>query len=50
MRDIFKGLDFKVLQEYEYDFSKSEIHYNSKEIKEGDIFVALTGSSVDGHK
>lgn len=49
MKDIFKGLDFKVLQEYDYDFSKSEIHYNSKEIKEGDIFVALTGSSVDGH-
>ena len=49
MKEIFEGIEFEILQEYQNDFSKNEIQYDSRQIKEGDIFVALTGSSVDGH-
>lgn len=32
------------------DISVERVHFDSREIKEGDVFVALKGSAVDGHQ
>lgn len=48
MEKIFKGVNYKVIQSgtaFEY----GEIEYDSRKIKEGGIFAALTGATVDGH-
>lgn len=48
IKKIFESVEYSVLQLCEESGFK-EISYNSKEIKEGDIFVALKGFNVDGH-
>lgn len=48
MEKIFEGIDYEVLNQG--NTSKfNEIFYDSRKIKEGDIFVALKGATVDGH-
>ncbi|MGL4909677.1 MAG: UDP-N-acetylmuramoyl-L-alanyl-D-glutamate--2,6-diaminopimelate ligase [Cetobacterium sp.] len=50
MEKIFKNIDFKVLKLSNKDIYSGNIEYDSRKIKQGDIFVALKGSLVDGHK
>jgi UDP-N-acetylmuramoyl-L-alanyl-D-glutamate--2,6-diaminopimelate ligase len=50
---ILENLDYKILNQSK-DFSKesfslNEMHYDSRKIKENDIFIALEGYTVDGH-
>ena len=48
MENLFKGIGHVVLNEgATKEFN--EIHYDSRKVVEGDIFVALAGLSVDGH-
>lgn len=48
MKELFEGIDYQILNEG-YSIKFNDIHYDSRKIKEGDIFVALSGISVDGH-
>lgn len=48
MEKIFEGLNYKIIQRgmaSEY----GEIEYDSRKVKKGGIFAALTGATVDGH-
>jgi len=48
MKNILKGLEYKILMET--DFKKfTGIEYDSRKIKQGDIFAALEGAELDGH-
>lgn len=49
MRNFLNGLEYEVLQKGREDISYSGMEYDSRKIKEGNIFVALEGSVVDGH-
>lgn len=46
---IFKGIKYK-LKQHLYSGMYSGIEYDSRKVKEGDIFVALKGSHSDGHR
>ncbi|CAM3100641.1 UDP-N-acetylmuramoyl-L-alanyl-D-glutamate--2, 6-diaminopimelate ligase [Streptobacillus felis] len=48
IQEIFKGVEYDVKNVVEKD-NFNNMSYNSREIKEGDIFVALIGNVVDGH-
>lgn len=48
MKELFEGIDYQILNEGQ-GTKFNDIHYDSRKIKEGDIFVALSGISVDGH-
>lgn len=48
MENIFRGIKYKVLNEG-IKCKYNEIHYDSRKITQGDIFVALEGISADGH-
>lgn len=48
MKELFEGIDYQILNEG-HSIKFNDIHYDSRKIKEGDIFVALSGISVDGH-
>lgn len=48
MKELFEGINYQVLNEGQ-NTKFNDIHYDSRKIKEGDIFVALSGISVDGH-
>ncbi|MGL5918094.1 MAG: UDP-N-acetylmuramoyl-L-alanyl-D-glutamate--2,6-diaminopimelate ligase [Cetobacterium sp.] len=50
MNKIFQNIDFKTLKLSSKDIYSGDIEYDSRKIKQGDIFVALKGSIVDGHK
>lgn len=48
VENIFKNVDYEILnliKEYEYN----EMDYDSRNIKENDIFIALIGANLDGH-
>lgn len=50
MLSFLKDVEYQVLQESSKQRTKyNEIHYDSREIRENDIFVALEGAVVDGH-
>lgn len=48
MKELFEEINYQVLNEGQ-NTKFNDIHYDSRKIKEGDIFVALSGISVDGH-
>lgn len=48
MENIFRGTEYEILNKG-LDCKYNEIHYDSRKIQNGDIFVALTGATVDGH-
>lgn len=50
MEKLFKGINYKILQPTEMDVHSGNIEYDSRKIKPGDIFAALKGAIVDGHK
>lgn len=46
--DLLKGVSFEVLSGSQ-DVEINHIQYDSRKIKDGDLFVCLTGFEVDGH-
>ena len=50
MEKLFRGVDYKVLKSTEKNIYNGDLEYDSRKIKPGDIFVALKGTVVDGHK
>lgn len=50
MKRLFEGVDYEVLKSTEKDIYGGNLEYDSRRIKQGDIFVALKGALVDGHK
>lgn len=49
MNKILAGLKYRVLKEKNENQVYTGIEYDSRKIKEGNIFVALEGAVVDGH-
>ncbi|WP_319370119.1 UDP-N-acetylmuramoyl-L-alanyl-D-glutamate--2,6-diaminopimelate ligase [uncultured Ilyobacter sp.] len=49
MDELLNGIDYKILKKYETG-PFSGIEYDSRKVKEGDVFVALEGSAFDGHR
>ncbi len=49
--NILKNIKYKLLNKgsLPYDFEFTGIEYDSRKIKEGNIFVALEGAAADGH-
>ena len=50
MEKLFKGLEYKILKSGTKNIYSGDLEYDSRKIKPGDIFVALKGTLVDGHK
>ncbi len=48
MKEIFKDIDYRIINEVSLD-GLGEVEYDSRKIEDDGIFIALTGSSVDGH-
>ncbi len=48
IQEIFKGVEYRILNLIKEDNFK-DMSYNSREIKEDDIFIALIGNITDGH-
>lgn len=46
---IFKNINYEILS-YGINNKFNDMHYDSRNIEKNDIFVALIGSNVDGHK
>ena len=46
--DLLQGVNYE-LKNGSIDREINHIQYDSRKIKEGDIFVCLTGFEVDGH-
>ena len=49
LKDILNNIDYEVISG-DVLVDVKDIAYNSKNVKEGFMFVALTGFMVDGHK
>ena len=49
IKRILNGIKFEVLQEINENISAENMEYDSRKINKGDIFIALTGHTVDGH-
>ncbi|PID67195.1 MAG: UDP-N-acetylmuramoyl-L-alanyl-D-glutamate--2,6-diaminopimelate ligase [Fusobacteriales bacterium] len=49
LKNILKGVEYKILKSIDLDEKYSGMEYDSRKIKEGNIFIALEGSNVDGH-
>lgn len=50
MEEFLSGLEYKILQKGEEDIKYTGMEYDSRKIEAGNIFVALEGAVVDGHK
>lgn len=50
MEELLLGLDYEILQKGKTEIEFKGMEYDSRKIKDGDIFVALEGSISDGHK
>jgi UDP-N-acetylmuramoyl-L-alanyl-D-glutamate--2,6-diaminopimelate ligase len=48
MFEIFENVKYEIINKGK-DFTVNDIHYDSRKIKENDIFCALTGALTDGH-
>lgn len=49
MEKIFGGIEYIILNNGNENIKYNEINYDSRKIKENDIFTALEGFTVDGH-
>lgn len=49
MEELLLGLDYEILQKGKTEIEFKGMEYDSRKIKDGDIFVALEGSVSDGH-
>lgn len=50
MEELLLGLDYEILQKGKTEIEFKGMEYDSRKIKDGDIFIALEGSISDGHK
>lgn len=50
MEKLLLGLEYEILQRGKESIEYNGMEYDSRKIKEGDIFVALEGAVADGHK
>ncbi len=50
IKNILQGLDYEVLQEVTTEIEGENLEFDSRVIKNGDVFIALEGTIVDGHK
>ena len=50
MEEFLLGLEYEILQRGEAELKYTGIEYDSRKIEKGNIFVALEGAVVDGHK
>lgn len=50
MEKIFCGIEFKPLKIVDETINYKDMEYDSRKIKDGDIFVALEGALIDGHE
>ncbi|WP_300342908.1 UDP-N-acetylmuramoyl-L-alanyl-D-glutamate--2,6-diaminopimelate ligase [Fusobacterium sp.] len=50
MEDLLQGVEYRILQKSSEGSEYTGIEYDSRKIKKGDIFIALEGAIVDGHK
>ena len=49
IKEILNGIEYEILQEVDKDIEILGMEYDSRKIKENDIFFALAGYTVDGH-
>lgn len=49
LKQILSGIDYKIIKGSD-DLEIREIQYDSREVKDGDLFVCIEGYSTDGHK
>ena len=49
IKRILNGIKYEVLQEINENISAENMEYDSRKINKDDIFIALTGHTVDGH-
>ena len=49
IKRILNGIKYETLQEINGNISAENMEYDSRKINKGDIFIALTGHTVDGH-
>lgn len=49
IKKLFLGIDYEILKCLNKEILSKNMEYDSRKINEGDIFVALEGSIVDGH-
>lgn len=47
---LFKDVDYKILQKVSDEIEIKNMEFDSRKINQGDIFLALEGAVVDGHK
>lgn len=50
MKKIFESIEHKILKNTGKIGNAIDLEYDSRKIKKGDIFVALKGAMVDGHR
>lgn len=46
---ILRGINYETLQEINEEIEATNMEYDSRQIKNNDIFIALSGHTVDGH-
>lgn len=49
LKQILEGIDYKLIKGND-DLEIRAIQYDSREVKDGDLFVCIEGYSTDGHK
>lgn len=49
INELFKDVEYKILQKVSDEINGEDLEFDSRKIKEGDVFIALEGSIVDGH-
>lgn len=47
---LFKDIDYEILQKVSDEIEIKNMEFDSRKINQGDIFLALEGAVVDGHK
>ncbi|WP_297404501.1 UDP-N-acetylmuramoyl-L-alanyl-D-glutamate--2,6-diaminopimelate ligase [uncultured Cetobacterium sp.] len=50
MKRMFENIEYKILKKIDGNINFKDLEYDSRKVKDGDIFVALEGAEVDGHK
>lgn len=49
INELFKDIEYKTLQKVSDEIDGKDLEFDSRKIKQGDVFIALEGSIVDGH-